>query len=291
MTMLLCVTTAMIGLPLFGAWSSPEEAPRTWLANDLLHLQVNSPEGDELGKLEDIVVQPGGRTSYAVVSFGGWLGMGDKLFAMPWSLLRAVEPEATVEDGERSLVLLLNKERLRTAPGFESKSWPTMAGPDWTKDVDAFYLNDVKRDPRQQVDGASRTSVITWRVTELTDHKVQTPTGDKLGDIKHVAIDTNGRVSLVALSVGGLLGIGDKIVAVPWDTLEFSRKNDKDSKRLITLSSTKEQLEKAPEFKISKEDGPQTCDPKWIARVYEHFSCPAYWNVIDNTEVTLASGK
>jgi sporulation protein YlmC with PRC-barrel domain len=277
MRVLPIVTGAFIGLSLLaGAKSSVIGPPCVWLASDLIGMKVISQQGDSLGKIEDVVVHPGGQTSYAVLSFGGWLGMDDKLFAMPWSVLRTVEPDTAKKDSARSLVLPLDKERLKTAPGFDKKNWPIMANPDWTKDVDAFYAGGVNPNTKKPVEATARTSVITWRATELKGTDVKTPTGETLGDLKEVAIDTNGRVSYVAVSVGGFLGVGDKLIAVPWDALKFSLAGDKGDKKLITLASTKKQLEQAPEFKEGKENCAEMCDPKWIGRVYEYFSCPTY---------------
>lgn len=275
---LLHFTSAFLGVSLLaGAWTGLKGQPCGWLASDLIGMKVISEQGDSLGKIEDVVVHPGGETSYAVLSFGGTLGMGDKLFAMPWSVLRTVEPDTAKKDSARSLVLPLDKERLKTAPGFDKKSWPTMANRDWTKDIDSFYVGDVNPNTKKPAEAAARTSVITWRATELKGTEVKTPTGEKLGDIKEVVLDPNGRVSYAALSVGGFLGLGDKVVAVPWDSMTFSLGGDKGDKRLITLTSTKKQLEQAPQFKEGKEHCAEMCDPKWTSRVYEYFSCPPYW--------------
>jgi hypothetical protein len=128
------LTCALVGLSLTaGASSSLQEAqdaqdaPRVWLTSDLIGMKVVSPQGDGLGKIEDVVVHPGGDSAYAVLSFGGWLGMGDKLFAMPWSVLRTVERDSAEQGSERSLVLPVSKDKLKQAPGFDKKNWPTMA--------------------------------------------------------------------------------------------------------------------------------------------------------------------
>src|SRR6185295_16655916 len=107
---------------------------------------------------------------------------------------------------------------------------------------------------------------------------VNTPTGEKLGDIKELAIDTNGRVCYAAVSVGGFLGLGDRLVAVPWDSMTFSLGGDKSDKKLITLASTKKQLETAPQFKEGKDSAAEMSDPQWVGRVYEYYSCTPYWN-------------
>jgi len=275
---LLLLTGAIAGLPLLAsARSEVKGPPCVWLASDLIGMKVVDKQGDSLGKIEDVVVHPGGEASYAVLSFGGWMGVGDKLFAMPWSVLRAVEPNTAKKDTAYSLVLPLDKERLKAAPGFSSKSWPTFASPDWTKEIDSFYASDLKSDKKKPVEAAARTSVITWKASELKGVNVVTPTGEKLGDMREIAIDTNGRVNYVAISVGGFLGLGDKFVAVPWGSLVFSLAGDKGDKRVISLASTKAQLEQAPEFKQGPENGALMCEPKFISHVYEHFSCPVYW--------------
>src|SRR6185295_11118934 len=155
-----------VGLSLLASTgSNVKGAPCVWLTDEVIGMKVNSQQGDNLGKIEDVVVHPGGEASYAVLSFGGWLGMGDELFAMPWTVLRTVEADTAKKDSARSIVLPLDKERLKTAPGFDKKSWPVMANPDWTKDVDAFYLGDANPNLKKPVEAGARTSVITWRTT------------------------------------------------------------------------------------------------------------------------------
>jgi sporulation protein YlmC with PRC-barrel domain len=282
---LLQLTGALIGLTLSAAAFSTGKTPYTVCpASDLIGMKVVSQKGDDLGKIEDIVVHPGGQPSYAVLSFGGWMGVGDKLFAMPWSVLRAVEKDTAKPDSPRSLVLPLEKDRLKTAPGFDKKSWPTMANPDWTKDVDAFYMGDLNPNAAKPAEASARTSVISWRVTELKGTNIETPTGDKLGDIKEVTIDANGRVSYVTLSVGGFLGIGDRLIAVPWDSLKFSLGGDKGDKKLISLAFTKKQLEEAPQCKAGKEGMAEMCDPKWITRVYDYYATPVYWSSAEDKD-------
>jgi len=275
---LLPLAGALLGLPLLaGTWPSPQDHPCNWQSRDLIGMKVVSEQGESLGKIEDVVVHPGGATSYAVLSIGGWLGMGDKLFAMPWSVLRMVERTTAEKDSPSSLVLPLDKERLKAAPGFDQKHWPALANPDWIQEIDAFYADEIRPSSAKPVEGSVHNSVISWRATELKGVNVETPTGEKLGDIKEIVIDAHGRVSYVALSVGGFLGLGDRLVAVPWDALKFSLTGEKGDKRLITLPSTKQQLEQAPQFNEGKEHCAEMCDPKWISHVYEHFSCPPYW--------------
>jgi hypothetical protein len=73
-----------------------------------------------------------GRISYAVLSFGGLLGMGDKLFAVPW---QALELDTT----NKRFILDVSKERLENAPGFDKDRWPDMASSEFTSQIHGFY--------------------------------------------------------------------------------------------------------------------------------------------------------
>ncbi|KFI23666.1 PRC-barrel domain-containing protein [Nitrosococcus oceani] len=107
--------------------------PYLMTANSLENNEVFNLEGEELGKIKDIMIDvPKGRVAYAVLSFGGILGVGDKLFAVPWSAL-------TLDADEKCFVLRVNKEVLENDPGFDKDHWPSMADQRWASDVHSRY--------------------------------------------------------------------------------------------------------------------------------------------------------
>jgi hypothetical protein len=80
--------------------------------------KVISTEREDLGKFEDLMIDLAeGRIAYAALSFGGFLGMGDKLFAIPWKAL-------TMRVHEHAFVLDIPKEVLENAVGFDKDNWP-----------------------------------------------------------------------------------------------------------------------------------------------------------------------
>jgi sporulation protein YlmC with PRC-barrel domain len=111
-------------------------------ATDLIGLRVYNENNESLGKIEDLVMDPAaGKIRYGVLSFGGFLGMGDKLYAVPWSELKLVS-KGTTSAGtakEDYYVLNVNKEALKNAPGFDKKNWPDFANRTWSTDIDKFY--------------------------------------------------------------------------------------------------------------------------------------------------------
>ena len=98
---------------------------------------VYNRQGEKLGSIKDLMMDiHSGRVSYAVLSFGGFLSLGEKLFAVPWSAL-AVDTE------NKRLLLDTNEERLKEAPGFDKDNWPNMADPSWEKSIHSYYGTEL----------------------------------------------------------------------------------------------------------------------------------------------------
>lgn len=94
---------------------------------------VINAQGEDLGEIKDIMVDTSsGKVEYAVLSFGGFLGMGDKLFAVPWNALQ-------VDQQNKKFRLNVNKEELKEAPGFDKDNWPNFADSSFREPIDSFY--------------------------------------------------------------------------------------------------------------------------------------------------------
>lgn len=108
-------------------------APNYLSASTLTGDDVQNQQGESLGDLKDLMIDIStGKVAYAVVSFGGVLGMGDKLFAVPWDALQV--------DGEnKQLILSIPKDRLKDAPGFDKDHWPNFADSAFADKVRGYY--------------------------------------------------------------------------------------------------------------------------------------------------------
>ena len=107
-------------------------------ASNIIGTKVVDPKGDNLGDIKEIVIDPRtGRVAYAVVSFGGFLSLGEKLFAIPFS---AFEYKVTKSDlVESEYVLNVSRKRLEAAPGFDANHWPLMTDEKWHRDLHTYY--------------------------------------------------------------------------------------------------------------------------------------------------------
>ena len=102
-------------------------------ASHIIGKDVVNPEGDSLGDIKEVMVDPNtGRIAYAVVSFGGFLGLGEKLFAVPYTAL-------DYDHQDNEYVLDVPKEELKNAPGFDPQHWPSMADERWNREVYNYY--------------------------------------------------------------------------------------------------------------------------------------------------------
>lgn len=106
---------------------------RVMSAGTLTGDRVRNSAGEDLGKIEEIMLDvPSGRIAYAVLSFGGVLGIGNKLFAVPWNAL-------TLDEKEHEFILEMDKKTLENAPGFDKDNWPDMADPNWGSQIYSYY--------------------------------------------------------------------------------------------------------------------------------------------------------
>lgn len=87
-------------------------------ASTLQKNKVKNLRGEDLGNIEEIMLDTNtGHVSYAVLSFGGLFGLGDKLFAVPWASL-------TLNTTDKEFRLDVDKQKLEKAPGFDKDNWP-----------------------------------------------------------------------------------------------------------------------------------------------------------------------
>jgi sporulation protein YlmC with PRC-barrel domain len=94
---------------------------------------VENSHGEDLGHLEEIMLDlDNGRVAYAVLSFGGVLGIGNKLFAVPWEAL-------AIDTYDKKIILDVSREHLEEAPGFDKDNWPHTADRSWLDEVYDYY--------------------------------------------------------------------------------------------------------------------------------------------------------
>ena len=109
-------------------------------ASDLIGMNVHGTDGKKLGDIKDLVIDPEeGGVEYAVLEFGGFAGVGDKYFAVPWEALR-------LDQTNKKLSLDIHKKDLKNAPGFDRNNWPDLS----LEEVDIYAFYEVPQPDRNQ---------------------------------------------------------------------------------------------------------------------------------------------
>jgi sporulation protein YlmC with PRC-barrel domain len=119
--------------------NSAGPGPALMGADTLIGDNVVNGADEDLGEIKEIMLDmQTGQVAYAVLSSGGFLGMGNKLFAVPWQALH-------LDTVNKRFVLNIDKARLQNAPGFDKDAWPDMSDLTWSSRIHSFYGTDRDR--------------------------------------------------------------------------------------------------------------------------------------------------
>jgi sporulation protein YlmC with PRC-barrel domain len=132
--LLLAIEAFAQGVPAPAPGASPSLQDAVLLrSKTLFEYRVKSPQGEDLGKIEEVMIDMEiGRVAYAVLSFGGLWGLGSKWVPVPWDAV-ALRPD------EKVLLLKIEKEKIEKAPNFESATLPELANRQWGAVIHTYY--------------------------------------------------------------------------------------------------------------------------------------------------------
>lgn len=124
------------GAAIAGSGVGDGPGPEVMAASTLESTKVYSADDEHVGEIKEIMLDvPHGRIAYAVLTTGGFLGIGDTLHAIPWSAL-------LMDTDAKCFRIGLTAERIKAAPGFDKDQWPSMADPQWGATVHSYYERD-----------------------------------------------------------------------------------------------------------------------------------------------------
>ena len=102
-------------------------------ASSICDISVKNIEGKDIGDIKELVIDwNDGKVAYAVLSFGGFMGLGEKLFAIPLN-------QFSFNSADKECVLNVSKEHLENAPGFDKDHWPQYPDAEFTNSVYRHY--------------------------------------------------------------------------------------------------------------------------------------------------------
>lgn len=116
------------------------------LGSNLIGKNIKNAQGENLGEVKDIMLDSKGKVRYVAVTYGGFLGIGDKLHAVPLSAFQLKRDKDMFFD-DTELILNVTKEQLADEPGFDATNWPDLDNETYRTDLDRRY--NVKRSDKK----------------------------------------------------------------------------------------------------------------------------------------------
>jgi sporulation protein YlmC with PRC-barrel domain len=190
------------------------------LMADIYKANVYDNAENKIGDVSDLVISKDGDITTAVIGVGGFLGAGQKDIAVPFK-----ELNITSRNDKEWLVLNRTKDQLKSMPAYE----PT---------------------GHSAESSAPSLPTSNWLASDIYKASVYDNSENKLGGVTDLVMDNNGKIMTAVIGVGGVLGAGQKDVAVPFNELKITSRNGKE---WIVLDRTKDDLKNAPGYDKNSE--------------------------------------
>ncbi|WP_426131874.1 PRC-barrel domain-containing protein [Pararhizobium sp. PWRC1-1] len=192
-------------------------------------------EWDDIGEVNEVILSRDGQVKAVVLGVGGFLGMGEKNVAIPMKDIKFIKDGEDAD--EYFLVVNSNKQMLTDAPAYVAPT--TTAAPAGGM---GLVRPDVKRD------GYRATEMTDLTSENLTGAKVYGAKDENIGEVDKLVLNADGSVNQLVMDIGGFLGMGERHIAVPLESVNIMR-NEKGDDVRVYVDSTEATLKAQPEYK------------------------------------------
>lgn len=216
-------------------------------------------EWDDIGEINDILLDENGDVKAVILGVGGFLGMGERDVSVSMDSIKVLRSEDDADD--RFLVVTTSKEMLEQAPEFERPMDEDMDENMDRAETDHSATSEMDKEARAEertmltrptvaYEGYSDADVEDMQALTAEDLEgsyVYGANNETVGEVDSLILGDDGQINEVVINVGGFLGLGEKPVAVTWDELQVLKNAEGDDFR-IYIDSSEEALEAQPEY-------------------------------------------
>jgi sporulation protein YlmC with PRC-barrel domain len=221
--------------------------------SDLIDKSFLSQDGKEVGKIRNVIFDQSGEAKYAIIATGGFLGLGEKMVAVPFDMLEPA-PE------QNAFMVNVPEAKLKDAPAFSEKTYNA----EWEQKVNTYFGAPEgttgapeAQMPEQGAAPAAAANIV--QMSNLMDKNVTAQEGEKIGSV-HDVILQDGKISYLLVSTG----MGAEPVVVPWQSAKVEPE-----KNMVSLDITKAKLDNAPRF--AEGDLAKVDTPEWSQKIHSYY--------------------
>lgn len=208
-------------------------------ASALVGKNVNDAAGAVVGEVDAVLVDAEGMVTSVVMDVSGWLET-EKLVGIKWTELK--------QDADGNLTVTnLTREQAEGMDGYAYAD-PQRRGQVLTEDGEIYAPMATTETTGMAPAGPSeiRNTDGTVNTSNVLGATIEGGSGDNIGKIDEVIINTDGKVQGVVVDVGGILGVGARSVLLDWNDIEMTQR---DGKEVLAVNATEETLKAMPEYK------------------------------------------
>jgi sporulation protein YlmC with PRC-barrel domain len=245
------------------------------------------PESDNIGEINDLIVNEEGSITHAIVGVGGFLGIGEKDVAVPFDELKLVE-----EDGNIRLIYAATREQLEATPALDRTAYrrlehpadeaaaentePAAAPADQQaatsaseqpapeaaeSDQAATAETEATKSAEQETAAAETKPAVEGEgsflsldksellASSILGQEIYGPDDQAIGEVSDLILQEDGKTRAAIVDVGGFLGLGEKTVAIPFEEIKVVRGTEEGAESKLAVALTKDQLEGLPEVR------------------------------------------
>jgi sporulation protein YlmC with PRC-barrel domain len=211
----------------------------------LLGTDVMNSSSSKIATVRNVAFAPEGALLYVVLGCGGLAGVGETYTAVPVDALAIHH-----DNGKWAVELDMSAEDVKKAPTMQSENCRELMDDKWIARIDQFFRPRTSARENAQAAGQARQGERQaverlLLATKIRSGKIANNRSEDLGKIEDLLLDKRYRAVFAIIGQGGVLGIGESFIPVPWTKLGFNVNRDANAVK-VTIDIAKDQLEKAP---------------------------------------------
>jgi PRC-barrel domain len=244
-----CVAALVFGSAALGAQQTTEpergELNEICKISTLIGTQVMNRADMKIADVRDLVLAADGGVRYAVLGHGGVAGVGETYTAAPFDCL-----DIHHVNGKWAVNLSMSAEDLKKAPVIQSENYREFTDPQWIARVHEFFCPraESQAQPEQGSHLAQREPRGIEPVllaTKIRGAKLKNAENEELGKVEDLLLNRTRHVVFAIIGRGGVLGVGETYMPVPWSKLNLSS-DAKNAAVTVMINASKAHVEKAP---------------------------------------------
>ena len=241
--------------------------------DELMAMSVQDKQGRSLGTIQELILDNNGQTVQYVI-----LSSNDQLYPIPWTAF---------DTGTDTYILDISSNDLRSAPMMTSLDIDKLNSADFHTQIQARYADQIAamqkmhksehmttghmKDEAGKMHADSNAAQLCT-ANRIIGNDVKDTQSRKLGELSDVIFDVRqGNLAYGLVSFGGVLGIGDKIAAVPWESVQLQT-----GREVVTLDTDRDTLKQSV---LPNDDLSELCEPTFARQVHQGFDQEPYWEV------------